>query len=80
MCFGFFVYFVERRSTRSVKVAKRPKIIRKKEKLITNKPKVLKKSKTQVKQRVSQSVATEALPRTYGISCDRYSQSDKGHI
>lgn len=80
MCFDFFVYFVERRSTRSVKVTKRPKIIRKKDKLITNKSKVLQKSKTQVKQRESQSVAMEALPRMYGISCDRCSQSDMGHI
>lgn len=58
--------FVERRSTRSVKVTKRPKTIQKKPKLVTRKPKVVKKAKPQVKQSVSQSVATETAPRMYG--------------
>ncbi|XP_044062109.1 probable carboxypeptidase X1 [Siniperca chuatsi] len=54
---------LERRSTRSVKVAKKPKTIQKKSKLITKKPKVVKKAKPQGKQSVSQSGATETVPQ-----------------
>lgn len=58
--------FVERRSTRSIKVAKKPKTILKKPKLITKKTKVVKKTKPQVKPSVSQSEAAERVPRMYG--------------
>lgn len=58
--------FVERRTTRSVKVAKKkPRTIQKNHKLIAKKPKVVKKAKAQVKQRVSPSVAMETVPRMY---------------
>lgn len=57
--------FVERRTTRSVKVAKKPRTIQKNPKLIAKKPKVVKKAKAQVKQRVSLSVAMETVPRMY---------------
>lgn len=58
--------FVERRTTRSVKVAKKkPRTIQKNPKLIAKKPKVVKKAKAQVKQRVSPSVAMETVPRMY---------------
>ncbi|KAK9518472.1 hypothetical protein VZT92_023778 [Zoarces viviparus] len=53
---------LERRSTRSLKVAKTPKTIPRKRKLITKKPKV-KKAKPQVKHSVSQSVASETVPQ-----------------
>lgn len=55
---------VERRSTRSVKVAKKPKKILKKPKLISKKPKVVQKAKPAVKHSVSRSV--ETVPRMYG--------------
>ncbi|XP_049898775.1 probable carboxypeptidase X1 isoform X2 [Epinephelus moara] len=52
-----------RRSTRSVKVAKKPKTILKKPKLVIKKPKVVKKAKPKVKPSVSPSVATETVPQ-----------------
>lgn len=58
--------FVEPRSTRSVKVAKRPKTVQKRLKLVTRKPEVVKKAKPQVKKSVGQSVAPETVPRMYG--------------
>ncbi len=68
--------FVERRSIRSVKVAKKPqKAQKKKPKLISKKLKVVKKSKPQVKQRASQSVATETVPRMYDDQPRSYSMS-----
>ncbi|XP_030252862.1 LOW QUALITY PROTEIN: probable carboxypeptidase X1 [Sparus aurata] len=55
---------LERRTTRSVKVAKKkPRTIQKNRKLIAKKPKVVKKAKAQVKQRVSPSVAMETVPQ-----------------
>ncbi|XP_074505132.1 putative carboxypeptidase X1 isoform X2 [Sebastes fasciatus] len=54
---------LERRSTRSIKVAKKPKTILKKPKLITKKTKVVKKTKPQVKPSVSQSEAAERVPQ-----------------
>ncbi|KAG8004280.1 Inactive carboxypeptidase-like protein X2 [Nibea albiflora] len=51
---------LERRSTRSIKVAKKPKTIQKKPKVIAKKPpKVVKKAKPSVRQ----SVATETVPQ-----------------
>ncbi|TMS17790.1 putative carboxypeptidase X1 [Larimichthys crocea] len=47
---------LERRSTRSIKVAKKPKTIQKKPKLIAKKPKVVKKAKPKAKQSVRQTV------------------------
>ncbi|XP_027133539.1 probable carboxypeptidase X1 isoform X1 [Larimichthys crocea] len=54
---------LERRSTRSIKVAKKLKTIQKKPKLIAKKPKVVKKAKPKAKQSVRQSVATETVPQ-----------------
>ncbi|XP_029133811.2 probable carboxypeptidase X1 isoform X1 [Labrus bergylta] len=54
---------LERRSTRSVKVAKKPKKILKKSKRITKKTKVVKKTKPQVKHSVSRSAARETVPQ-----------------
>ncbi|XP_070692783.1 probable carboxypeptidase X1 [Pempheris klunzingeri] len=53
---------LERRSTRSVKVAKKPKTTLKKPKLVIKKPKV-KKVKPQVKPSLRQSVAKEPVPQ-----------------
>ena len=55
---------VERRPTRSAKVAKKPKKILKKPKLILKKPKVVQKAKPPVRHSVSRSV--ETVPRMYG--------------
>ncbi|XP_038555034.1 probable carboxypeptidase X1 isoform X1 [Micropterus salmoides] len=52
---------LERRSPRSVPVAKKSKKILKKPKLFTKKPKVVKKAKPQAKQSVNQSGATETV-------------------
>lgn len=55
--------FVERRSIRSVKVAKKPKMVLKKPKVITKKPNIVKKDKPQVKKSVNQSETKETVPR-----------------
>ncbi|XP_005726638.1 probable carboxypeptidase X1 isoform X1 [Pundamilia nyererei] len=52
-----------KRSTRGIKVAKKPKTVLKKPKVIGKKPNAAERAKPQVKKRVSQSVATETAPQ-----------------
>lgn len=62
---------VERRSTRSIKVAKKPKPKLKKPKVVAKKPKLVKKTKAKVKAKVKAKAAVETVPRMYESYCSR---------
>lgn len=65
-------FFIAKRSTRGIKVAKKPKTVLKKPKVIGKKPNAAERAKPQVKKRVSPSVATETAPRMYWGLAPKY--------
>lgn len=65
-------FFIAKRSTRGIKVAKKPKTVLKKPKVIGKKPNAAERAKPQVKKRVSQSVAIETAPRMYRGLAPKY--------